>query len=288
MKSTTTTKTLTALLTLTATLAVTAQEKEESWIDRAISPVANPLFFESAFIQSEVRPIFAYHEIDDGFVGGFARVYALQLRYAVTERLAIIATKDGYIQLEPAVPGLVDSGWADIAAGVKYALIDDRENEFILTPGMKFEFTTGQSDVFQGNGDGEFNIFVSAAKGFGNLHLSGSGGFRIPVDMGAENAFLHYSLMVDYYTCKWFIPFAGLNGMTVLSDANALPFNVEGFDLINFGSSNASGFNQIVLTAGFRSRLCEWADLGFAYESSVTTPRGLFDTRYTADFIVRF
>ena len=89
---------ITALL-LTAAFPVitTSPLQAESWKDSAISPVANPLFFESPLIQSEARPIFIYHNFDDKFIGGFARVYAVQLRWAVTERLAIIATKDGYI-----------------------------------------------------------------------------------------------------------------------------------------------------------------------------------------------
>jgi hypothetical protein len=275
-------------LTTTLTTAALAADKEESWIDKAISPVANPLFFESPFIQSEVRPLFAYHQIDDSFIGGYARVYAVQLRYAINDRLAIIATKDGYIQLRPNVPGLDGEGWADLAAGVKYAIIDDRENAAILTAGVKFEIPTGEADVFQNNGDGEFNLFVSGAKGYGNFHISGSVGVRLPIDMNAENAFLHYSIMLDYYTCKWFIPFVGLNGMTCLTEASNTPFNVEGFDIINFGASNAGGFNQIVLAAGFRSRVTDWADLGFAYETCMTSPKGIFDYRFTTDFIVRF
>jgi hypothetical protein len=39
-----------------------------------------------------------HHRLDSGFVvGGSVNVYAVQLRYAVNDRLAIIATKDGCI-----------------------------------------------------------------------------------------------------------------------------------------------------------------------------------------------
>src|SRR5688572_20190245 len=140
----------------------------EDWKVKAVSPVANPLFFEDPHIRTEIRPIFAYHRIGDdlldgaGLVGvseGTARYYALQLRWAVTDRLAIIATKDGYIDTDfEDAPALSDDGWADIAAGVKYALIRNDEHQFILTPGVKFEIPTGSLDVFQGNGDGEWNV----------------------------------------------------------------------------------------------------------------------------------
>jgi hypothetical protein len=270
---------------LTSTLTLSAAD---DWKSEAISPVANPLFFESPLIQSEVRPIFVYHNIDESFLGGYARVYAVQLRYAVTERLAIIATKDGFIQLRPNVPGLHKDGWADIGAGLKYAVIDDKENAFIVTPGIKYELASGNSRVFQGNGKGELDFFVSAMKGFDRFHVTGSAGFRCPLDWNEETASIHYSLQADYYTCRWFIPFIGINGMTVTSEGNQTAFGVEGFDLINFGDSRASGFTQVALATGFRSRLHKNVDFGFSYEYGLTSPRGLFDDRFTMDFIVRF
>ncbi|MBI1840226.1 MAG: hypothetical protein HYR88_05170 [Verrucomicrobia bacterium] len=261
---------------------------QDNWKDHAISPVANPLFFESPLIQSEVKPLYVYHRIDNSFIGGFARVFAVELRYAVSDRLAIIATKDGFIQLRSGVAALRADGWADIGAGFKYALIDDQENNFILTPGLKFELPSGNKRVFQGNGQGEFNPFVSAMKGWKDFHLTGTFGGRIPVNFDQETASIHYSLQFDYYFCQWFIPFGVVNGFTVLSEAKGPAFGVEGFDLINFGTSNAGGFTQVALGGGFRSRLCKAADIGFAYERGVTGPRGLFDERFTTDLTVRF
>ncbi len=42
---------------------------DSSWTDHAVNPVTNPIFFESPLIQSEVRPLFVHHRLDDGFVG---------------------------------------------------------------------------------------------------------------------------------------------------------------------------------------------------------------------------
>lgn len=269
--------------------AAPAADAPADWKEQAISPVANPLFFESPLIQSEVRPIFIYHNIDKDFIGGFTRVFAAEIRYAITERLALIATKDGFIQLRPKVGSLKADGWADIGGGLKYALIDDKEHNFILTPGFKFEAPTGNERVFQGNGKGEFDVFVSAMKGWDKFHTTASIGARVPVDFDKETSSLHYSLQFDYHVSKWFIPFAVANGQTVLSEAKGPAFGgIEGFDLINFGASDAGGFTQVALGGGFRTRLCKSADVGFAYEKGVTSPKGLFDDRFTVDFIVRF
>ncbi|MFN7140574.1 MAG: hypothetical protein ACK4UN_14645, partial [Limisphaerales bacterium] len=59
------------ITTLTTTLLVpVAQAQETSWKERAISPVTNPIFFEDPQINSEIRPIFIWHNIDPGFVTG--------------------------------------------------------------------------------------------------------------------------------------------------------------------------------------------------------------------------
>ena len=110
----------------------------------------------------------------------------------------------------------------------------------------------------------------------------------MPIDRDEETSSLHYSLQLDYQTCKYFTPFIVANGFTTLSEGDGPAFDIEGDDLINFGSSEAGGFTQIVIGAGFRSRVWKYLDLGFAYESSVTSPRGLFDDRFTVDARIPF
>ena len=277
------------ILTVTSTAVLALPLVADSnWTDHAINPVTNPIFFESPFIQSEVRPLFLHHRLDDGFVGGgFVNVYALQLRYAVNDRLAIIATKDGYIDTH--TPGIGNrNGWADLAAGLKYALIKDDAHDFQLTPGFTFTLPTGNEKVFQGNGKGQGNIFVSAVKGFGNLHFTANVGGNIPLDMSKNTAALHYSGMLDYWVCRWFTPFVSLNAFTTLNAANGLGINTEGFDLINFGSSKAAGQTQAAFGGGFRSRLLDNLDVGVAYEFGVTSQEDIFRDRVTVDLSWRF
>jgi hypothetical protein len=117
------------------------------WLAGTISPVTNPIFFEDPAIRSEVRPIYMHHRIPGSFAtgSGDVNVFAVQLRYALTDRLAIIATKDGYIDIS-LDNGPDFEGWGDLAAGLKYALIDDRANEFILTGGFTVELPTGSRE----------------------------------------------------------------------------------------------------------------------------------------------
>lgn len=275
---------------LMAGVATATATETGNWKDNAISPVANPLFFESPLIQSEIRPLFIYHKIADDFIGGFARVYAVQARWAVNDRLAIIATKDGYIDLQTRVPALNREGWADLAAGVKYALIDDAEKQFILTPGVKIELPTGNEGVLQGNGKGELDVFVSAMKGWDKVHATASVGARLPLDFSKETSSLHYSVQLDYATCKYFIPFAVLNGFTWLSETENGPAygGIEGYDIMNFGARDVSGHTQVTAGVGVRSKVCQHVDLGFAWEKGLTNPKGLFDERFTFDAVIHF
>jgi hypothetical protein len=288
-------------LLLASPLVAGAADSTETWLDKTISPVSNPIYFEDPRITSEVRPIFMQHYLPETFhfqggnvpLGGDVRVYALQLRYALTDRLGLIATKDGYIEFRPDHTLTHEYGWANLAAGLKYALVDNREKQLIVTPGFTFEIPTGNSDVMQGRGDGEWNLFVSAEKGFDNFHVTGNLGFRIPNNFDDQTAQAHYSLQLDYYVCQYFIPFFAANGYTMLSNGDhkllgAVDLNTEMYDLINFGSTAARGHTQITVGGGFRSRLLPNLDLGVAYEAGVSNPEGIFDGRITADVIWRF
>jgi hypothetical protein len=274
-----------ALATITATSV-----RAEGWQDNAIAPVTNPIFFETPMIQSEVRPLFIYHQLDSGFLGQAidVKVYAVQLRYALTDRLALIATKDGYVDIGKKGKALNADGWADLAAGLKYALFQSEDKQFIVTPGFTIEVPTGNRDVFQGNGSGELNLFVSAMKGWDNLHLTGTVGGRIPFDGDKENSNIRYSGMLDYFVSKWFIPYVSVNAFTTMGNAEALPFQSEGFDLINFGSNDVSGRTQGAIGGGFRTRILQDLDFGFGYEWGVIGRNDIFKNRYTFDLIWRF
>ena len=137
----------------------------------------NPVFFEDPRILSEVRPIFMHQTIHENFAtaGGDIQLYAAEIRWAVSDRLAIIATKDGYVDADLGALGDA-SGFADLAAGLKYAVIDDANQRLIVTPGFEVKLPTGDQEVFQGSGKGEWDFFVSAAKGFDQFNLTGNAG----------------------------------------------------------------------------------------------------------------
>jgi len=292
----------TILLALNSANAVSS--KEGDWQSQAISPVGNPILFEDPRIYTELHPVYMHHILPGTFgfkggsvaLGGSVDVVAAQIRVKLTDRLALIATKDGYIAFRPDNTLNHAYGWADLATGLKYALVDDRDNQLIVTPGFTVTVPTGNERVFQGHGKGVENIFVSAEKGWDNFHVTGNLGALIPNDFDTQTAQLHFSLQLDYAFCQYFIPFFVANGYTVLSNSksqtsqslNAVPLNAEGYDLINFGASDARGVTQITVGGGARCKVTKNIDIGAAYEVGATSPKGIFDSRVTADVSLHF
>jgi hypothetical protein len=95
-------------------------------------------------------------------------------------------------------------------------------------------------------------------------------------------------LQADYYICSHFVPFVVANGYTVVKEGGLVPIDSEGYDLVNFGSSGASGSTQVTVGGGFRSQITESLDFGFAYTKSVSDQKGFIDDRFIVDFVIKF
>jgi hypothetical protein len=95
----------------------------------------------------------------------------------------------------------------------------DPESRSIATLGLRYEIPSGSEDVFQGKADGVFNPFLSAGWSWGNLHLLGYTGARLPVS-GADSSFFDLSLHADYQI-GMFYPLLEWNWVHVLDGAGA-------------------------------------------------------------------
>ncbi|MEO0649965.1 MAG: hypothetical protein AAFZ65_04740 [Planctomycetota bacterium] len=259
---------------------------DSAWFGRMTEPVTQPYLFESPFVHTSAQFVYIRHNFpisnDLGVpnlravVGKSLDVYALQARFALTERLAIIATKDGVLTGDP--DGGADSrdGYADIAGGFKYALIDDPEAGYILTGGATLEFTQGSTDVFQGNGDGILRPFVSAGKDYGKFNLIGALGLAIPFDDDANSTVLDWHVNLSYDATENLKPFFETNCLTYLSGGDASSFGltgIEGVDVGNLGSEDVAGNDVITGAAGLRYELGKHFAVGGAYEFPYLTSR---------------
>lgn len=280
--------------------------------DDARRPISNPTMFDLALPTTNVHPIYLHHRLPSTVnttagplqMGGDVQVYALQFEIAFNERLSLVATKDGYVDFDPDAGGLWndESGFANIAAGLKYAFIYDPANSLAVSGTATYEFPTGNHDVYQGEGEGVLNLIVSAVKLWEDFQLAGGAGVRLPFDgQLSTNSFV--SAHASYEVSPWFIPLAEINWHHVLETGNGRPnftgqasgltpvvATFEGNDLLNFGAVNASQNRDFVTTAlGFRSRVAPNVDLGFAYEFPLTDENdSVMEDRFTVDLVWRF
>ena len=277
------------LLLLASCAATTTQDAgPRTWRQRFVEPVTAPTTFESPVIDTQVVPILINQSLpdDSAFAGGDLQVLALQLRYAVDDRLAIIATKDGYIDFNPA--GAPDEdGMADLAAGVKYAFVDDPEEGLLVTGGVTLELATGDEEVFQGNGDGLLRPFVSVGQDMGSWAFLGSLALSAPLDGDEEVTSYDLHLHADYLLSEDVRPLIEFNMIHYLEDGEAAPFDFEGGDLINLGSTMVSGNTLSTLAGGVRWRVGENVWLGVAHEVSVGR-EDLLEDRQTIDLVFSF
>lgn len=297
----------------TVAMEPAVMETTTGGFENARRPITNPTLFDLAVPTTNIHPIFLYHNLPSSAsiiggrtvpMGGHVEVYALQFEIALSERLSLVATKDGYVRFKPDTPGLwtTQSGFANIAAGLKYAFIYDPANCFALSGTATYEFPLGNHDVFQGEGNGVLNLIVSTVKMWDEFQLAGGAGLRLPFD-GQQSTNSFISAHASYEVVPWFIPLVELNWHHVLSAGNGRPnfftqaggavpavATFEGNDLLNFGTANATENRDLVTAAiGFRSRITSDIDLGFAYEIPLTDEEdGIIDDRFTVDLVWRF
>lgn len=278
---------------------------------QARRPISNPTLFDLALPGTNVHPIFIYHGLPNRVslangtsaeLGGDVQVYALQFEIGINDRLSIVATKDGYVDMNYDETFDDQSGFANLGAGLKYAFLLDPASRTALSGTMTFELPTGNSDVFQGEGDGSVNLILNGLKLVDAWQFAGSAGLQIPFsDEQSTSSFI--SMHASYEVNPWFIPLVEVNWFHVLDagDGNGnfpaylngtLPANLnfEGGDVFNLGSVNSTQNRDFVTAAlGFRSRINDSIDVGAAYEIPLTNDENsLMSERVTVDLIWKF
>ncbi len=277
---------------------------------QARRPISNPTLFDLALPTTNVHPIFMNHVLPDQIsagggkvpLGGDVQLYALQFEVALNDRLSIVATKDGYVDMNFDNTLNDSSGFANLGGGLKYAFLLDPVSQTAVSGSLTFEFPTGNSDVLQGEGKGMSNLILSGLKLVDDWQFAGAAGLQIPFS-GQQSTMAWMSGHVSYEVHKWFIPLVEVNWFHVVDAGNGagnfggqlgggIPGAVdfEGGDLFNLGASQATANRDFVSAAvGFRSQLSDTISSGVAYEMPLTDDEdSLMKNRLTVDLVWRF
>jgi len=270
----------------------------EGGFDRYVPPMTMFTLNETPFITTEVKPIYVYHQIPDGFVtgGGTVNAGAIQARLAVNDRLGIIATTDGYadIDFESVLPDA--DGFLNLAAGAKYAIISDPAEGQIVTVGLRYEAPVGNVDTagidLTGGGAGYLDGFVTGAKLFeGGFQIQGSAGLKWGIS--DDNwSFVHAHAQMNYEVAPGVYPLIEANAIIPVDGGDRLPgANLTGADVFDIGASDPD--NIFTLAAGLRVRAHDNVILGTAVEGNLLdigsdSATSVYGWRITTDVTIHF
>jgi hypothetical protein len=274
-------------------------QKSDRCFDDFISPMIDFVHFEDPRNLTELRPIFVHHRFPNALgpagipAGGSAQLYAMQFRIALTERLSLIAVKDGYIvdNSDGVLNGLLDSGWADVTAGLKYNLIRNVQTGTLLSTGFTYEIPMGSENALQSLGDGQFHLFATGGQRLfdGNAHVLSSFGWQLPVDQSAQSTTIHWNNHFDvriHDKVYLFTENSWWHWTKGAGDGRAL--GVSGLDIINLDANNIEGNDVVTHNVGMKLKPKRNMELGMAYEFPLTSFEDIIKDRWTFDAIIRY
>lgn len=300
------------LAALALPLTTLAQEAEKPYANDRIwaKPLSNPVYNDTAMIKREVNILYAYQTLPSHIesmglkldLDGDLHAAALQFEIPITDYLAIVANKSGYVDFNPDNTLSEEDGYSDLAAGLKWALYS--EEDMALAVRATYEIPMGDDDVFMGNGDGNISPAILATYFTGDNCFNGVFGMTIPIDNGEESTMSYISLSHAYRINDWLSSHVEINWWHVLDSGsgkadfddnqgkNFLPSTLEfeGGDLINFGASNSDEHPDLVtFSIGARIQLCANSSLGMAYELPLTDKEhNLMSSRFSFHLTTTF
>ncbi|MBK9385270.1 MAG: hypothetical protein IPN34_10695 [Planctomycetes bacterium] len=254
-------------------------------------PLDSPLYFEDPYINTEIRAIYLYHTFpkDTPLGRGDVQVAAIQARIAITDRLQFIATEDGYSWLDTDAFG-TDTGWMDLAMGLKFALLVDEDADFILSVGGRYTIPAGNEDVLKGLCR-EWSAFATAAKGWndGKTNVIGNVNFRQPFNQADGNTIVSWDAHLNTELWENFVQILEIHGLHYTQNGEQLAVEIGGLDYTNIGSQRAAGNMALWGTFGFRWSIVEQISLGVGYGFPLkpTDNNDIFESRVIANLNFR-
>lgn len=159
-----------------------------------------------------------------------------------------------------------------------------------MSAGTTFELPVGSTRALQGNGDGEFNIFLTGGTEFlPYWHLVSATGLRLPTNRAEENQIWYWSGHLDRQLGdSGLYLFTEVNLFHYMSSSNAFPAPIGGQDIFNFGSPGIAGENLVTGAYGVKYKPATNMEIGIAYEIPYSDREDIIKDRLTVDLIVRF
>ncbi|TVP98329.1 MAG: hypothetical protein EA381_12760 [Planctomycetaceae bacterium] len=271
--------------------------RSERCFDDFISPVTNPLFFEDPRTLTEARFLFFHQRFPGALTDNSMQFYGLQARLALSDRWSLIVNQSGLIssQIDEDDWGL-GSGFADMSFGLKNNFYRDPVAGRLLSAGITFAAPVGTPRSLQGNGDGEFNFFLSGGTRIGSrMHWVSVAGLRQPTNQSEQDTIgywsNHYDVRLPTRRPVYLFGETNWHHWYNSSGAGATPgplADYPGVDLFNLPTEGVEGVDIVTQAIGMKLIPRRRVEAGVAYEIPLTRETGLLKSRWTADLILRY
>ncbi|MFO0929716.1 MAG: hypothetical protein U0736_22290 [Gemmataceae bacterium] len=256
-----------------------------------IGPISSPVLSKDPRSLTEARALFIQNWLpkDHALGGGEFQAYGMQARVALTDRLTFIADKDGIVHLKTG-SGPAQTGLLDVAAGLKYTILRDVENQRLGAVGFMYEMPSGEANVYQNHGAGVWTVFGVYGQEFGCWHVLFNESFQFGQNARDNVSFFFTQLHVDRQLFGWLYPVAEVNWFQYVSSGNrGIPAAVgEGGSLINLGTSGMSGKSLCTGALGLKARINRHLDAGAVWETPLSSRKDLIGHRVVAELIFRY
>jgi hypothetical protein len=269
-----------------------------------INFVSNPLQSIDPRAVTAIYPIFGSAWVSNAspVPDGNFQLYGPALTVALSERFAIGLNQGGYADAhfsrDPAqrqrilqdeilfglmkdrIRNRVDeqdfsgdrSGFLNVGGFAQYTLIENVEDQFLLTGGLRWEAPCGSHEVFQGHGPAEMAAYLTAGKEFGEFHVLATTGYQFPIGPGDDNTQLFYAnVHLDRRCFGWLYPLVEFNCIYHTTSVDFGLLTRRGF--IDLDSFEGTG-NIVTLAAGANAVLVpERFEIGAVYTTAIASQR---------------
>lgn len=260
--------------------------------DRFIGFMSNPVQNIDPRAMTAIWPIYGYSSVSTtpALPSADIQVYGAGLTVALSDKFAFGFNQGGYgvMNIERGSGPFRDrfgrlrdrrefngdrEGWLNLGGFFQYTVVENCDDQFLLTTGLRWAAPSGSNAVFQGNGPTMLAPYATLGKAWDNVHLLATAGYSFPVGSGGSTTNLFYANFHLDRQFGWFYPLVEVNCSYHQNTADIdLPTR---FGFLDFGSFTSSG-NLVTLAVGANAVLIpNKLELGAVYSCPLATQRNI-------------
>jgi hypothetical protein len=161
-------------------------------------------------------------------------------------------------------------GWLNLGGFAQYTVIQDVDDQFLVTAGLRWEAPSGAHSVAQGFGPAYLAPYLTAGKEIGCFHALATTGYEFPAGSGDSTGdYFYTNVHLDRQMFGWLYPLVEFNWTYHVHNVDLSLPTRHGF--IDFGTFESSG-NILAIAVGANAVLVpSKLEIGAVYTRSLAT-----------------